>query len=280
MVLICATGVADDQALHPDSTLLRTDTLNAGSPVKITTEIISLDSVLQNDRVAEFGIHDSHEKKINWVIPIYLLGLLFYITFLKLQYSRQLSENITVVTNMNLAQQIYRDREFSAGIFSVLILLNFILVLAILFYLYLNSLHFNYFSGNIVVDIAACGLIVPAIYFVRSVVYWCIALIFPFKTEINFFRFNTRVLLQLAGIALLPLAILSATTASPLSDWALYFAVGLLILVYVVRIWKGISIGAGFARFHFFYFLLYLCAFEIAPLLIIIKLINTWGINS
>ncbi|MFN3939868.1 MAG: DUF4271 domain-containing protein [Chitinophagales bacterium] len=67
---------------------------------------------------------------------------------------------------------------------------------------------------------------------------------------------------------------------APLSNWAFFTAIGVLLLVYALRVVKGIRIGARFARFRLFYFLLYLCAFEIAPLLIIVKVIRTWASNS
>lgn len=241
---------------------------------------VNLDSLLSETSIVSYHILHQRTLTIDWFIPLLLLLLLIYFTLLWVQYSRQLKENITVITNMNLAQQIYRDREFSGGIISTMILLNFVLVFAIFTYQLLSYTGFSYFTGKIYLDIALCGVFLPIIYFMRTLVYWILSAIYPFKTEINFFRFNTRVLLQTAGICMLPLVILIATTDAPLSEWAIYSCIGLLILVYIIRIIKGISIGGGFARFHFFYFLLYLCVLEIAPLLILIKIISNKGINS
>lgn len=252
-----------------------------GIPVKENiNSIVDLDSMLSETGIVVNSIMEKSTITIDWFIPLFLLLLLVYFTLLWVQYTRQLKENITVITNMNLAQQIYRDREFSAGIFSALILLNFVLVFAIFIYQLLTFVGFSYFIGNIYLDIAVCAVFIPVIYFIRTLVYWMLSMIYPFKTEIKFFRFNTRVLLQMTGICMLPLVILIATTHAPLSDWAIYITVGLLIFVYILRIIKGMNIGGGFARFHFFYFLLYLCVLEIAPLLILIKIVSSKGINS
>ncbi|MBK6730194.1 MAG: DUF4271 domain-containing protein [Bacteroidetes bacterium] len=242
--------------------------------------IVDVDSLLSGTGMVANNIMGKRTITIDWFIPLYLLLLLIYFTLLWVQYTRQLRENVTVITNRNLAQQIYRDREFSAGIFSTMILLNFVLVFAIFLYQLLTFVGFSYFTGKIYLDIAFCGVFIPVIYFIRSLVYWMLSMIYPFKSEINFFRFNTRVLLQMTGICMLPLVILIATTDTPLSEWAIYTTIGLLIFVHIIRIIKGMNIGGGFARFHFFYFLLYLCVLEIAPLLILFKIVSSKGING
>jgi len=240
----------------------------------------NMDSLLVQTGSVTSQVMQPRRAEAEWIIPCILLLLLAYVTLLRVQYPRQLGENITVIVNQNLGQQIYRDREFSAGIFSLLIFLNFVLVSAVFLYQLLSAYGFPGISGNKYLDIAIYGLLIPAIYFARSLVYGLLSLIYPFKAELNFFRFNTRVLLQMTGICLLPFAILMATTDSPVSQWALYCGAGVLICVYIIRIIKGVQIGGGFARFHFFYFLIYLCTLEIAPLLILIKVIGNLEINS
>lgn len=238
------------------------------------------DTIFNQNASAYENIVRRRSVNSNYLLPLFLLGVILFFTLLKLQYARQLGENITVLLNMNLAQQIYRDREFSAGIFSMLFMLNFILVFSIILYQLPGHFNFSFYSSNVIVNIAICIAVFPFTYFLKSVFYFFAGLIFSFQNEINFFRFNTKVLYQMAGVVLLPVAVVISIANAPLSDWAFTAAIGILILVYIIRIVKGIGIGARFIRFHLFYFLLYLCAFEIAPILIIIKVIRVWALNS
>lgn len=79
----------------------------------------------------------------------------------------------------------------------------------------------------------------------------------------NIFLFN-----NLAGIIILPFVVYN--TYHP-AESGLYFAWALLALINIAKILRGASIGLTQAGFSVYYLILYLCAIELAPLLIFAK---------
>jgi len=79
----------------------------------------------------------------------------------------------------------------------------------------------------------------------------------------NIFLFN-----NLAGVILLPFVVYNAYTPSELG---LFLSWIILLLINLVKFFRGAAIGYSQAGFSVYYLILYLCAFELAPLLIFIK---------
>lgn len=210
-------------------------------------------------------------QEINFILPIALLILLSYFTLLKFQFQKQLSENLTALMNMNLGQQIHRDREFSLRIFSALLQINTFLVFGL--YIYLLALYYQWelpFSSTLS-NLSICLLAFPFMYLLRTLMYAVLKYFTNYDLAINFFRFNTNLIYQFLSIALIPIVILMTTLKSEPLIWVIGSSFILIIIAYLFRLYKGFSIGASFLKFRFFYFLLYICALEIAPLLIVYK---------
>ncbi len=218
-----------------------------------------------------------HVRKRDVLLPILLLIMLIYVTWLRFVFSKELSENFTVIINSNLGQQIYRDREFSANIFKLLTFVNFTLSAGIFIFLlaeyYEIAMPFEITFYNI---LASIGLII-LLYLLKGVWYAIISASFKIGPQISFFRFNAQVIYHLLGIALLPFVILAAFAEAPVSTWSLFGACFVVLIALLIRLFKGFAVMRAFDRFHIVYFLLYICALEIAPILIAVKLFSTWG---
>ncbi|MBC8045728.1 MAG: DUF4271 domain-containing protein [Fimbriimonadaceae bacterium] len=212
-----------------------------------------------------------HKKNTSYTLPVILFLLLLYFTILRYRYAKQIRENITVLLNMNLGQQIYRDREFSFNIFSILLYFNTILIIGMYCYLLSGYFHIKLPFHSIFLNVLLCSAIFPAAYFIKTIIYILLKLIFEFDIAVQFFRFNTLIIYQLLAVALLPCVILIATVQEPGLHWVVAVSISLAALALILRFIKGITVGITFTRFHILYFLLYICALEIAPLLIVYK---------
>lgn len=218
-----------------------------------------------------------HIQKRDLLLPALCLLMLIYVTWLRYTYGRELRENFTVIINANLGQQIYRDREFSANIFKFLTFINFALGAGILIYLtcvfYGVDLPFTTIGYNIAIMVAA----VFSIYLVKGFVYRFIGAVFNLTSSLRFFRFNALVIYHLLGIGLLPFILLAAFAEPPVDQWALFAALILVAIALLIRVFKGLTVAAGSGKLHILYFLLYICALEVAPLLIAIRLFDLWA---
>jgi len=218
-----------------------------------------------------------HIRKRDVLLPVLLLIMLVYVTWLRYVFSKELSENFTVILNNNLGQQIYRDREFSANIFKLLTFVNFTLTAGIFLFLLATYFKISLPFENMIYNIlASIGLII-LLYIVKGFWYAMISAAFKIGPQISFFRFNAQVIYHLLGIALLPFVILAAFAEPPVSNWSLLGAAFLILFGLLLRLFKGMAVMGTFDRFHIVYFLLYICALEIAPILIAVKLFSTWG---
>lgn len=217
-------------------------------------------------------------KQKNYILPVILFLLLLYFTILRYQYAKQLRENITVLFNMNLGQQIFRDREFSLNIFSTLLYINAVLVIGIYLYQLLNYFQVLLPFETVILNVAICIAIFPVLYLLRSVVYFFLKVIFNFDVAIEYFRFNALIVYQLLAVALLPIVILLASVKEPVLNWVVFVSLGFVALAMFIRIVKGFFISTTYVRFHIFYFLLYICALEIAPLLIVYKAFTMYAV--
>ena len=218
-----------------------------------------------------------HLQHKDLVLPIVGLIMLLYVTWIRYTFHRELKENITVVWNSNLGQQIYRDREFSANIFKFVTFLNFAIGIGVLLFLVMR--HFQWpmpfkASGY---TILACVVGFSLLYVIRGWVYRIIGAVFRIGNALQFFRFNALVVYHLLGIILLPFLLLAAFADPPVNTYALYSALVLVAIALLIRILKGLVAVGLTGRLHILYFLLYICALEVAPLLITIRLFNMWA---
>lgn len=109
-----------------------------------------------------------------------------------------------------------------------------------------------------------------SVYLIRHVMMWLLGGIFPIQTEVGFYNYVIIVFNILFGILIFPVNIVSIYLPE-YTKLAIFFGIGLFLIFYLVRGIRGISaslfsIGQGFLSFF-----IYLCTFEIAPVLIIIR---------
>ena len=91
----------------------------------------------------------------------------------------------------------------------------------------------------------------------------------PLYEFIQFYYFNLKLINVWLALLLLPMACVAAfSESSMMTQIALYTLGGLMGLGLLYGIYRGWQIGKDFLLSYKFHFLLYLCAFEIAPLII------------
>jgi hypothetical protein len=226
--------------------------------------------VIEQPEVKRVTVHD-------FVLPVLLLLMLAYVTWLRYTFNKELGENVTVILNTNLGQQIFRDREFSAGIFKLLTFVNFAMSAGLFIFLIMkhNGLTMPFAAG--VYNILLCIGAVAILYLLKGFMYRILGATFQLTNALQFFRFNALVIYHLLGIAMLPLIILAAFAEAPVNEWAITGTLILIGIALLIRLVKGFAALRLTGRFHFVYFLLYICALEIAPLLIAIKVFTNWA---
>ncbi len=109
-------------------------------------------------------------------------------------------------------------------------------------------------------------------YVLLKVIGW----IFSIQKEVNSYLFTIYIFFIAIGVVLFPINIIIAYGAESLKTFLIYFTFIALFLVLIFRLIRGLFIGMRFMSFHIFHFLLYLCAVEIVPALILIKVFTKY----
>lgn len=222
-----------------------------------------------------------HEKPVpvtkhtpDWVFPV-LLAALTVFTFLKVYYSRYFNRLFSAFVSSNLTNQMVRDENILVQRASILLNLTFNITGALLLYFISvwqqwDILGLDFGFGRFIFFI----LLVAAVYTLKLLILKSCGIIFGIDREMVSYIFNIFLVNNVLGIVLLPLVALIAFAAWIPAIWIIKVATGVIILAFMYRLWKGIIVGLGSPFFSAFYLFLYLCALEIAPLVVLLKLVK------
>ncbi len=202
----------------------------------------------------------------------YLLsGLLFFFAIIKLLFNKYVNNLVSLVFRGSLKQKQIREQLLQTPLPSLLLNVLFVIVAG----LYVSFLlkHFGFaLETNFWLLVLYCSTVVGCIYLVKFLVLKFTGWIFNMRDAADTYLFIVFLVNKLLGIFLLPLLILMAFAAT----WtaALYTISYVLVIVffayrYIIS-FAPVRREVKVSQFHFF---MYLCAFEVIPLLLIYKVL-------
>lgn len=114
-------------------------------------------------------------------------------------------------------------------------------------------------------------LVVVGIYLLRHISMFILGFIFPIDKETSQYSFLIAVVNILLGLILIPINLIIAYAPESLAVAMTYIVIGILGFAYIIRSSKGMLLGLLNYGTHLFHFFLYLCTFEIVPVLLIYR---------
>ena len=111
-----------------------------------------------------------------------------------------------------------------------------------------------------------------ALYIIKILVLKFVGLVFNASKEFDEYINVVLLYNNVAGILLLPIVVFLLW--SPYNAIMLYIGIAIIVLTYLYRIIRGVGIGLSNRKLSKIYLFYYLCALEICPMLIGIKLIS------
>jgi Domain of unknown function (DUF4271) len=115
---------------------------------------------------------------------------------------------------------------------------------------------------------------VAMIFILKHMLLFIIAHVFPIEKEMKTYNFIVLTAGVLLGMLLMPFNVLIAYSPSGFSEVFIYLAFAIIGMVYLVRSLRSLTIAAPHMMENRFHFLLYLCTVEIAPLMVLAKIIS------
>jgi hypothetical protein len=227
----------------------------------------------------ELKPHSDTGQPVNYERGDWLFILIIFVVaifaYLRIAYRKYLDRLVNALFNLNITNQIVRDENILVQRASVMLSVIFYLVTALL--VYFISLHYDWRLGGLgtgFIRFLFITVLIAAVYFLKLVVLKVAGWLFNQKREMSTYIFNIFLINNLLGLALIPIVTLFIFFGFMQLNWLLITAVALFACAYIYRLVRGILIGLNASSVSPVYLLLYLCALEIAPLLVLLKLIS------
>jgi hypothetical protein len=178
------------------------------------------------------------------------------------------------ITNENVLKLIHREEKKGINGYHLLLYSSFFINAAIFVYLIV----FNFFKLQGWTYFQYIFLGILGVYLVKHLFINIMGKVFPFKKDSQLYGFTIQTFNIFVGIILIPFNLIIAfgpeSTAVPL----IYIGLVIIGILTLLRIFRGFLIASTYIQSNLFHFLLYICTFEIIPILLLIKIIGNFGI--
>lgn len=178
------------------------------------------------------------------------------------------------ITNENVLKLNHREEKKGVNGHYILLYFSFIVNAAIFSYLIFYNLYDQ--SGWYVFQLCFFGILL--IYVVKHIFLSIVSISFPIQKEVSLYGFTIETFNLFIGIILIPLNLIIAFGPEKIAVSLIYLTIAIIGLLLFLRSFRGLLISSRWISSNLFHFLLYLCAFEILPILLLIKVIGTFEI--
>lgn len=204
----------------------------------------------------------------------YIVSLVLFFALMRLFFYKYVSTMFTLFFRATLRQQQLREQLLQAPLPALL--MNIFFVLSLATYCTLLAVHLNMpFADNFWTTLLYAIILIASIYIIKFIFLNIVGWIFGISNVTDTYIFIVFLINKMLGIFLLPIIALLAFPSATLLPGMLmvsYFLVGGMLFYRFIISYRPVRSEIKVNRFHFF---LYLCAFEIAPLILIYKVLLT-----
>lgn len=225
------------------------------------------------NQLGEQGLADS-EKAVREQWVILTIGLLFlFLGIVRVSFPNEVVSIIQAFYNDRMLTQINKeDTLYSSWPFIFLYIL-FGFVTGLFFYLYsLYYLPYNRTQGiDVFLGISLCIIV---LFVLKIVVTRFLGFIFDLQRAVREYVSVLYLSYFNAALVFLPLALIVSLTPQQYVRWVISIGFFGVLLLLLFRFIKTVDSVLGSYRFSKFYLFMYLCCLEIAPVLILIKVLG------
>jgi hypothetical protein len=205
----------------------------------------------------------------NWWIAAALFACFTMLVILRVFDHRRLLQLLNAVLRQSSVSLLYREEYALTGRVSILLLLNYLIVLPL--FVWQTCRHL----GIQVDGFSGFGLIVlgiTAAYFVKILSTRVLGSIFEMKDAAAEYTYNILLFNKTTGLVLFPVVLLMAYAHQVPHQYLVWGGLGILSIMLIYRLLRALLIGISSSSVSFFYIILYLCTLEILPFIVIIKI--------
>jgi hypothetical protein len=201
-----------------------------------------------------------------------LLGLFFYFALIKTLFNKYVNNLLAIFLRITLKQQQLREQLLQSPLPSLLLNILFILTGGIYISLLLDFYHQSV-TNNFWLQVAYCSALLIIIYTGKLIIMKIVGWIFNIRRATDTYVFIVFLVNKMLGIFLLPF--LALIIFEPPEAQQVFVTLSLIFIVLLVlyRFFFSFRPLQNEIRWSLFQFFVYLCAFELAPLFLIYKVL-------
>jgi len=260
--------------------VFRTDTLrfSAKKPADYSNLPIQWNDLLRTHPFFNFfgnGVQLRSEKyeRQSYDTMFYLLILmLFYFSVVKLFFGKYLANLLTLFFRASMRQQQLREQVLQSPFPSLLLNIMFVISGGLYGAFLLRFYKFGS-PDDFWIYFLYCVVVLAVLYLLKYLLIRMIGWIFNISRTAETYLFVVFMTNKIIGIFLLPFLVLISFSGPVISEIAVTISIIMTGVFYIYRFLGSFSILHKEIKISGLHFILYLCAFEIAPLLLIYKVL-------
>ncbi len=204
-----------------------------------------------------------------------VIGFVLFFLYVRTVFGRQIDVFMKSAFNRVRADNLFNESSIVIGRVSFLMNIFYFLTLGLLFAHGLDYMGIKIMSYSQLTTFFVLSSVVIALYFLKWVFAWIIAHILNIHEEVKSYFFHTFIYNKAYSIIVFPFLL-----AIPYiyTEWGIVALKGSFILLgifYILRLFRNLTLSIQ-RNISLFYLFLYLCALEIIPILVMIKLAIDW----
>lgn len=250
------------------------DTPTSGNPFELIRKAPSPGEVRVAPAPAEPGpVRTGDPNRYRRLKLAAIFGILLLLAVFLTQMRALFKKSFQAFLNDTVMNQLYRDQQ-GRGISPFLLLYVMFFINAGVFIFFIIKYYELPQSVGDWSLLLFCMGGVTGLLLLKHLLLGYLSFTFPVEKEVSRYHFMIIIFSIVIGIFLVPVNTLMAYAAESMKSGVLYGSLGIIALIYLFRYLRSLTIADKFFQFHKFHFLLYICTVEIAPVLLLFKLIT------
>ena len=204
-----------------------------------------------------------------------LAGIFLLLAVIRLLYYKYFHDLFRAFINPTLSNRQLKDQLSQTPLPSLLLNIFFAISTGVYFFLLLRYFKFIE-SYHPFLVVSALVILVGLVYLIKFLLLRICGWLFGNRELVDGYLFNLFLINKMTGIILLPFLVILAFCSPLLADWGFNISISLIALLIAYRYIRSYGLAKNYISLSKLHFFLYLCAFEIAPVLIIAKVVLIW----
>jgi hypothetical protein len=220
-----------------------------------------------------FDVQQMASSKTNATVFFVLALLLVLLTYVKTAFEKDMEELMQSFINRNIAMQLFRTQSDGLTISSVILHINFILVMS----MFVRFALVHYYSITSLENISSILFLVflfTFFYLAKLIVVKILGVVFEVTDISSEYIYHFTIACKTLGLALLPALFVFYMAPSHFFNFVFIVCIVFVLVFLIVFVLRGLSTGYKLMYRSVYHFFIYVCVVEISPIFLLFKLLT------